>query len=63
MIEYIQLYPFVKTVLELGNGFLGITSNTQVECMAWPNECYTDLHVHLQIVEIVNKLTYTKSQQ
>ena len=29
MIEYIQLYPFVKTVLELGNGFLGMTSNAQ----------------------------------
>lgn len=33
----------------------------KVECMPWPNECYTDLRGHLQRVEIVNKLTYTKS--
>lgn len=41
-----------------------IISNTRVECMPCPNQCYTDLQGHLQIVEIVNnKLTNTKSQE
>lgn len=58
-----DMWNLGKKLQSLNSLATPVTSNTQVECMAWPNECYTDLQFHLQIVEIVNKLTYTKSQQ